>query len=132
MPEYIVLKADIKVPNGPSLSLNRTLEVDAYDKIDILLPKGQTNKLIELQQSEEPKIEFLLIKSDFYGKDLVYKLSNLSDATAFVLDEPLLLTGKGAISLFGAVPTKLYFTNSTSGDEAKDIKIEILVGRNMA
>ncbi|MDD3872961.1 MAG: hypothetical protein PHE01_01815 [Methanosarcina sp.] len=131
MPEYLVLKADIKIPNGPSMTLNRTLELDAYDKIDILVPTGQAgeNKLIELQQSEETKIKFLLIKSDFYGKELSYKVNK--ESTTFVLDEPLVLTGKGAISLFGAVPKKLYFTNSTSGNEAKDIRIEVLVGRNM-
>lgn len=116
------------------MSLNRTLELDAYDKIDILVPKDEAgkNKLIELQQSNKRIIEFLLIKSDFYGNELTYKVNDPNGKIYFELDEPLLLTGKGAISLFGDVPQKLYFTNSTSGDEAKDIKIEILVGRNMA
>lgn len=132
MTESINLKINVGVPNGPSRSIYRTLKLDAYDKIDITIPADTDNKLVELQPSTEETVEFLLIVSNVYEDTLSYKVnSNAASADTYILDQPLLLIGKGAISIFESVPTKLYFTNATSETEAKDAEIEILVGRNM-
>lgn len=137
MPEYINLKIDIGVPNGPDISLDTiSLEVDAYDKICVLVPADGKPKPVELQPSSGQEVEFLLIKSDFYGKDFSYTVDALK--TSYILDQPLLLTGRGAISLLAdKAPTKLNFTykldqNKDNDEKVKSgINIEILVGRDM-
>lgn len=129
MSEHIVLKTDIMIPNGPKVSLNRTLTVEAYDKIDFAVPSGTSDMSVDLQPSESAgQVKFLLIVSDWYGEALSYKVN--SDAgTPFELDEPHLLIGKGATAMLDPAPTKLVFTN-TSDPDAEGANIQILVGRN--
>ncbi len=130
MSEYIVLKINIEIPNGPKITLNRTLTVDAYDKIDITVPSGASDQLVELQPGESAgQVKFLLVASDWYGEALSYKVN--SDAgTPFELDEPHLLIGKGATAMLDPAPKQLFFTNTTSGEDAEDANVQILVGRN--
>jgi len=130
MSEYIVLRTDIMIPNGPKISLNRTLTVEAYDKIDFTVPSGTSDMSVDLQPSESAgQVKFLLIVSDWYGEALSYKVN--SDAgTPFELDEPHLLIGKGATAMLDPAPTKLVFTNTTSDSDAEDANVQILVGRN--
>lgn len=129
MSENIILNANIMVPNGPKISFNRAITVDAYDKIDITIPSGISDKQVELQPSElEGHVQFLLIFSDWYGEDISYKVN--SETSKILLDEPHLLTGKGAVSILNLAPKKLLFSNTTSGPAAKDAKVQILVGRD--
>lgn len=131
MSEYIVLKINIEIPNGPKITLNRTLTVDAYDKIDIIVPSGASDQPVELQPSESAgQVKFLLVASDWYGEALSYKVN--SDAgTSFELDEPHTLTGEGATAMLDPAPTQLFFSNTTSGEDAMDANVQILVGRDV-
>lgn len=127
----IILNANITVPNGPKISFNRVLTVEAYDKIDVTIPPtGTSEKEIELQPSASAdQVQFLLIISDWYGEEISYKV-NANTGTPFVLNEPHLLIGKGAVSMLGSAPTKLLFSNTTSEAAARDAKIQILIGRD--
>jgi len=130
MSEYIVLKINIEIPNGPKITLNRTLTVDAYDKIDITVPSGASDQPVELQPSESAgQVKFLLVASDWYGEALSYKVN--SDTTPFELDESHLLIGKGATAMLDPAPMQLFFTNTTSGEDAEDVNVQILVGRDV-
>lgn len=103
MSEYISLRANIKIPNWQKIILNRTLAVDAYDKIDITVPSGASDQLVELQPGESAgQVKFLLVASDWHGEALPYKVN--SDAgTPFELDEPHILTDKGAVSMLDSI-----------------------------
>ncbi|PXF58907.1 MAG: hypothetical protein C4B59_12520 [Candidatus Methanogaster sp.] len=131
MSEYIVLKINIEIPNGPKITLNRTLTVDAYDKIDITVPSGASDLSVELQPGESAgQVKFLLVASDWYGDALAYKV-NSDMGTSFELDEPHVLTGEGATAMLEPAPTQLFFSNTTSGADAMDANIQILVGRDV-
>lgn len=126
MPENIILNANVTVPNGPKISFNRALTVEAYDKIDVTIPTGFSDMQVELQPSQSAdQVQFLLIFSDLYGEDISYKV-NSNTGTSLTLDEPHLLTGKGAVSMLDPVPKRLFFSNAA----AKDAKVQILVGRD--
>lgn len=130
MSEYIVLKINIDIPNGPKITLNRTLTVDAYDKIDITVPSGASDLSVELQPSESAgQVKFLLVASDWYGEALAYKV-NSDTSTSFELDEPHILTGEGATAMLDPAPTQLFFTNTTAVADAMDANVQILVGRD--
>jgi hypothetical protein len=131
MSEYIVLKINIEIPNGPKITLNRTLTVDAYDKIDITVPSGASDQSVELQPGESAgQVKFLLVASDWYGEALAYKV-NSNTGTSFELDEPHVLIGEGATAMLDPAPTQLFFSNTTSGEDATDANVRILVGRDV-
>jgi len=131
MSENIVLSATITIPNGPKMPLNRTLTVEAYDKIDVTVPSGTTDMTVDLQPSAAGQVLLLLVTSDWYGATLSYK-ANSAAGNPYTLDEPHLLTGKGAMAMLesSAAISKLLFSNTTAGPSAKDAKVQILVGRD--
>ena len=131
MSEYIVLKINIEIPNGPKITLNRTLTVDAYDKIDIKVPSGASDQPVELQPTESAgQVKFLLVASDWYGEALAYKV-NSDTGTSFELDEPHILIGEGATAMLDPAPKQLFISNTTSGADAMDANVQILVGRDV-
>ena len=126
MGKKIVLTLSSKVPGGPNISLAEEIEIDAYDKIDVLVEAGQS-KSVEVQPNAGDKVQFLLIRSDRYGDDLTYKVNGAGDDV--ILDTPQVFVGKGSIGRLGAAPETLDIDNSLTGDLEGDAAIEILVGR---
>lgn len=124
----IIVSGNIVVPNGPQIAFNQTLDVDAYDKIDVIVEAGASGKKIELQPGAAGQVQFIAIVSDWYGDKLSFKINTGTDA--FALDRPLLCMGEGGVDLFDAAPKGLLFSNGTSGATAKDAKIQILIGRD--
>jgi hypothetical protein len=123
MPETIVLTISAIVGAGPKLRENRTLAVDAYDKLSVEVA-DQAKLGVEIQPGGGGSIQLLIVKSSVYGADLKYTVN--SDTTDRVLDQPHVLVGTGSVGLFGMEPKKLTFDNKT-GENAQ---IEILVGRD--
>jgi hypothetical protein len=123
----IVVSGSIVIPNGPQFPFNRTLNVEAYEEIDVTIVSGAVDKEVDLPGSSEP-VQLIAIMSDFYADELTYKIN--SGTTARKLDQPLLLMGAGAVSLFSDAPAKLSFTNSTAAPNAKDAQLQILIGRD--
>jgi hypothetical protein len=127
----ILLSANIVVSNGPQFALHRSLTVEAYDRIDVEVPAGTTDKEVELQPGGAGRVQFIAIVADAFAEqdEFSYKINN-TGSPARALDQPHILMGKGAVSMFDAAPTKLFFKNSTSGANAKDINVQILLGRD--
>jgi hypothetical protein len=124
--EKIIVTANIVVPTGPRFALNRTLDVAAYDKIDVTVPASATAEEVELQPGPAGRVQFIAIVSDSYSDDLSYTINAGTDDRT--LDQPHLFMGKGAISMFDAAPAKLLFANAS----AQDAKVQILIGRKVA
>jgi len=132
----ITLSSNVVVPNGPSLAFQQTLDVEAYDLIEVTVPLNTTDKAVELPASTGG-VQFVSITSDWFGDDLSYTINGDSQTTAVVrrLDQPHVLAGKGAISLFedqvsAGAPSKLFFTNAATGPNASDAHVKILIGRD--
>jgi hypothetical protein len=126
MPETIILTVTAEVASGPTLKESRTLSVDAYDKISVTVPDGTSSLDVELQPGGAGSVRLLIIKSSQYGDALKYTVN--TGATEHVLDHPHVLTGTGAVGLFGSEPTKLVFDNALG--PGKDAQIQILIGRD--
>ncbi|MFN2467006.1 MAG: hypothetical protein ABR521_02565 [Gaiellaceae bacterium] len=124
MPETIVLTVGAEVASGPTIKESRTLTVDAYDKLSVTVPDGTTNLEVQLQPGATGSVRLLIVKSSQYGDALKYTVN--TGTTDHVLDQPHVLTGTGAVGLFGSEPTKLVFDNALG----KDAQIQILVGRD--
>ena len=122
----ILIDGSVVVPNGPKALIKTTITVEAYDRVDVLLPAGSDKLEIEAPPGSADTTLFLLIGSDWYGPELSYQLDS-GAGVSFVLDAPLLLAGKGAVSFYySQKPKKLLFKNTKD----KDANIPILVGRD--
>lgn len=125
----INLTSQITISNGPKFSVSRALEVEAYDLIEVVVPADTTDLEVTLQPGTAGAATFLLVTADWYGAELAYKI-NTNSADARTLDHPHLFAGSGAVSLVDAAPSSLFFTNSTSSDDAADAHVQILLGRD--
>jgi hypothetical protein len=125
----IIFSANVVVPSGPSMAFKQVLDVDACEKIDVTVPAGTvtaTAKEVVLPASTSA-VQFLAVKSDWFGDDLKYALE--SSGTEYALDQPLILAGVGAVAFFvtsSGAPSSLFFTNTS----AADAKVQILIGRD--
>lgn len=126
MPETIIITVAAEVASGPTLKESRTFSVDAYDKLSVTVPDGTANVDVELQPGGTGSVSLLIIKSSQYGEGLKYTVN--SGNTEHVLDQPHVLTGTGAVGLYGSEPTKLVFDNALGA--GKDAQIQILIGRD--
>lgn len=131
MPGKIDWSFNVAVAGGPKFSATRSVQVDAYDKVDATIPKkdGTTpgTKTIDVQPGGEGKVQILLITSSVYDDKLTYKVDGGSDIK---LDEPQLLVGDGIVGLLNKTQKQFVFKNEL--DPAADATVQILVGRSVA
>lgn len=77
MSEKINWSFNIQVVGGPKLSESQTMEVEAYDKIQVTVEDGASDKKVELQPGASGQVCFLMISSDQYeGDKLTYKVND--------------------------------------------------------
>ena len=122
--------ASFQVPGGPTLALTSAITAEAYDKIEVVVDPGDTDKEVDIQPGTAAQIRLLVIKSSLYGDEITYAASNgTKDSAVVTLDGPQVFIGPGVIGLFAVDPKTLKFSN-TNADPAKKAQIEILVGRD--
>lgn len=128
MPD-LKLAATVTVTNAAPISINRTLTVEGVDTVQVSIASGGS-KEVDLLPDVKGKVQLLVITADAYSADIVYKIN--ADAKWHPLDQPLMLAGLGAISMFTDPPSKLTFENRTAAaPAAKDAVISILAGRSV-
>ena len=118
-----------QVVDGPNVTGTGTVEADAYDKIEVKVPKTNGKVTVEvLPAGATGKVKFLLVKSDNYAK-LTYDVDPPNGTvTGVALDAQLLLVGEGALKLAGGAPKSLLFKNTG----ASDANVQILIARDVA
>src|SRR5262245_60064310 len=123
MAEKIIWTLNVQVAGGPKVSTSQTVEVEAYEKIDTVIPqKGPKGNPVSVQRApQDSMVSFLLITSDQYNDNLSYKYNGQE----IKLNAPQLFIGDSATTLFNKMSGKIEITNNLD----KDISINILVGR---
>jgi hypothetical protein len=128
MPEMISWTLNVQVVGGPKLSASRTIEVEAYDMIKVVVPGGDNTTpgtaTVDVQPGGTDQVKFLMISSSVYDAKLTYKVDGGQDVK---LDAFQLLMGNGAVDLLGTTQKQFAFSNKAGVD--KTASIEILVGR---
>ncbi len=99
MSETIKYSFSIQVAGGPKVADADTIEVEAYDMLEVEVPDSGTSGGVATVnvQPGDSGVKFLQITADSY-EDLTYKVDGGSSQT---LDGPLLLIGEGAVALAG-------------------------------
>lgn len=127
MPERINWATDVQIVGGPRIVVSQTVNVDAYDKIDVVVADGDDDKDIQVQPGGAGQVQFILIKSNKYDAALTYSVNapEANPVERIKLDALQVLIGEGAVGLLGASPQTLYFYNHVG----QDVTIQIIVGR---
>lgn len=130
MASVFTVSVDVQVQGGPQASYSVVESVEAYDVVNVVIPKMAASLPQEVEVLVQPggsgAVRFLMITSDRY-QDLTYapKDGTGTGAQDIVLNSPLILIG-GAIGLLERVPQSLVFINSSVTNDAT---VHILVGR---
>ena len=120
MPNTITYSFTANVSGGPSLTESASLDVEAYDQIEVTVPAGGSTT-VDVQPGDGGQL--LVITASDYG-NITYTVD--SSSTIRELDGPHILVGSGAVALLGATQNSIQFSNG-GGDEAT---VSILVGRD--
>lgn len=130
MPD-VNLSLKVNIVDGPNWAINHKLSVEAYDVIDLVIPPGTVDKIVELQPAAAARINLIVIQSSLYGSEIQFKTrSGSTDSAAVSLLGPQIY-GDGVATLFAQPPNSLKLSNShPAGDASKAARIQILVGRD--
>jgi hypothetical protein len=115
---------DIQIAGGPRLNFSDSVDVDAYDRIEVLIPGADAaaETVVEVQPGAQAgSVKLLLVKA----KPASEKLTFANGASNIGLQNAVLLGG-GALDILAALPKQLKFKNGTG----KDANVLILVGRD--
>lgn len=125
MAEVINITVSAKIKSGPIISFSESLNVDAYDKLDVTVAPGAPST-IQLLPLGTTSVHFLLIQSSQYSDQISYMVNGAG--STIILDTPQNFIGLGSLAALDDVndPATLVFTNSL----AEDVNIQIFIGRN--
>lgn len=126
MPTTMKAILRVEVAGASTSSATHTIEAEAYDRIQIVVPAGDS-ATVQVQPGGAGQVQLLLVTASAYPVDAgtVQLTYAVDGGTAIDLDAPLLVTGSGAVSLLGDV-NQIAFTN----DSAADVEVIIVVGRD--
>lgn len=126
MPESIKWSVTFDAVLGPRVTESGTLEVAAYDKLNVRLDGSATGVDLDVQPSATAgDVQLLVMRASVYDPPLTY--SPDGGTTQIPLDGPVVLVGSGAVSLLDGTPQTLHFTNPNPDP----VDVEILVGRRV-
>ncbi|NIM94490.1 MAG: hypothetical protein GTO18_12380 [Anaerolineales bacterium] len=128
----------VDIVGGPELSITQNIAVDAYDRIDAVVPATTPGvggaastpgkAKLEVQPGGTGQVQFLLITSSVYDSDLTFKVDGEpADPDNRVLDAPLFLMGAGTVSMLASTQKNFEFSNDITPPTAASIVI--FVGR---
>ncbi|MDJ0666697.1 MAG: hypothetical protein QNJ61_05450 [Desulfobacterales bacterium] len=132
MAETLKWKLSVEIEGGPKIEASRSVQVTAYDKVDVELPgaadlvSATPVSVDVLPDTAADRLEVLVLMSDHYGPNLTYTVDG-GGAADVLFDGPQTFIGDGAVGLLQAVPQKIIFNNGLGEDVTA--RITILVGR---
>jgi hypothetical protein len=127
MPTTLKAILRVEIAGASTSSATHTIEAEAYDKIEVLVPNGDS-ATVQVQPGGAGQVQLLLVTASAYpddGAGTVQLTYAVDGGSAIDFDAPLLLVGAGAVGLLGDV-NEIVFTN----DSTADIDVSILVGRD--
>ncbi len=125
MSNLITLRANVAIAGGPTATINRALDVEAYDVVRVSVTAGASDREVDVVPGEGSTLRLLVITASEYAPELTYRIGD--SETAHRLDQPLLLLGRSIADLIGTDvdPLSITFANTTS----QDVLLTIITGR---
>jgi hypothetical protein len=123
MSVYVTNSVNVTVEDGPSFINTGAMHSEAYDVINMTIPHGGEDVVVDVQPSGTGNVSLLYMLSDNYAS-LTYTVDDNVNVRTF--DAPLLLIGSGALALLGTTQKTFTFTNA---GVSADAHIRIFVAR---
>jgi hypothetical protein len=123
MPHSINVRLAVTVDRGPRVTATRTVELDAYDTVDVPIPADGNPHVVEVQPDDGEQVRLLVLTASSYDPPLTWDADEAG--TERQLDQPLVLAGQALTSLVGGPANSIAFTNPGDADQT----VQILVGR---
>jgi hypothetical protein len=124
---------NMQVIGGPSSNASGSLNVDAIDKLDIVVPKATDGKagtiLIEVQPGSPSSMQFLFITSSHYSSLKCIADPNVDpekSGPSIPLEYPLMLLGGGFLTLLKFNQAIFRFENGSDNEAF----VTIMIGRS--
>ncbi|HYC90884.1 MAG TPA: hypothetical protein VEO54_16825 [Thermoanaerobaculia bacterium] len=119
----IKYSVNVQISGGPTLAYNDELQVDAYDRLDVVIPKENAGTSVEVHPGQAGDVKLLAIRSSTADEKVAFE----NGAGVWVgLKNPLLLTGAGVGVLAGGGPGTMKFKNGLT----TPVTVTIIVGRS--
>lgn len=122
MTDVVTYSMSLAVAGGPALEASDHIDTEAFEKIEVEVPKNSVATTINVQPSALTELKALMIIADSY-EDLTFTVDEA--VTEFTLDGPLMLFGAGNIGMLGATVNNLIFTNANV-TTAKNVTILVV------
>lgn len=123
MAESVTWMYSARALRGPSVGSSGTLDVDAYQKINVTVPTGGVAQQVTIGPGTWADVTAVIISAT----DLGGVVDVTPDGgTTFALDGPLVLVGAGPVSLLGAGNATVGLQNNG----AADVDVDIFVARD--
>lgn len=122
MAHTINVRLTVTVDDGPQVTTSRTLQLHAYDKLDVTIPADGNPHAVEVQPDDGTQVRLLVLTASSYDPSVAWAADS---GTSRQLDQPVSLAGESVASLLGTAGNTIAFTNG-GGD---DLDVQILVGR---
>jgi hypothetical protein len=130
MPEVINWSTGVSVQDGPALSVNGSLSVDAYSKLQVTLDQAAGTEQRVILAGSGSSIVLLYARASEYGNPadpnatLLYRVNDADPSTNTAIGAPLYLLGASAVNLLDANSVQsLTFTNNTGSPVTVDIVV---------
>ena len=125
MPEIIDIAFRARVKNEPTMAFSNSLDVAAYDKLEVSVSAGGGDTIQLLPTATNTKTSSC-IQSSQSSSEITYQVHGGEDAIA--LGSPQNFIGVGTVSALDSAiqPSLLALTNGLAGN----VRIHILVGRS--
>jgi hypothetical protein len=123
MPETVSWSYNVRAVSGPALANSGTLDVDAYQKLNVPVTAGATQDVTVAPGTWADVLSLVITASSLNGD---VQIMPDGAAAAFPLDGPLLLFGGGAVSLLGTGDATVSIANTG----ATDVTVDIFVTRD--
>jgi hypothetical protein len=128
MPVKINWAMNVQIDGGPRVASSGAVEVDAYDSIEVTVPKHNNGTngtaVVKVGPGAAADFLFLLIQTDSY-KNAPLSYTSETSTKSVKLDAQQTLIGAGATGLLDKPPTSLTFTNTG----LTPATVRIVVGR---
>jgi hypothetical protein len=128
MPEVINWSTGVSVQDGPALSVNGSLSVDAYSKLQVSIDQAAGTEQQVVLAGNGSSIVLLYARASEYGNPadpgaaLLYRVNAADPSTNATIGAPLYLLGAPAVNLLDASGVQsLTFTNNTGSPVTVDI-----------
>jgi hypothetical protein len=109
----------VQIAGGPQFSVTWNIKADGYDRLTVVIPHDNASHNVQLQPGPGSQVLLLVITSTDYSGSLSCDLGG----HAFVVNQPLAVSGSDIVTTLNNNPTTIAFKNAGAADITADLMV---------